>query len=109
MLVRIVKDWQYPESFFLQTPGGSKRWGGIEFTEDPVDTCDYLIVLQRPPYDIHVRCRTGNTWIITQEPPIQYFRFYTKAFPYFDKVFTYFETDHPHHQSLQPVLPWHVL
>ncbi len=110
MLVRIVKDWKYPESFFSQTPHGSKRWGDVEFTEDKVRTCDYLIVLQRPPYTIKVNCPKGNAWLITQEPPIDYFRFYTKAFKYFDRVFTYYEkTGHPRVQALHPVLPWHVL
>ena len=110
MLVRIVKDWNYPESFFSQTPNGSKRWADIEFTEDHVAYCDYLIVLQRPPYNIKVTCPEGNAWLITQEPPANYFRFYIKSFKYFDKVFTYYkEIKHPSVRSLQPVLPWHVL
>jgi hypothetical protein len=110
MIVRIVKDWKYPESFFSQTPGGSKRWADIEFTEECVEHCDYLIVLQRPPYNIRVTCPEGNAWLITQEPPVNYFRFYIKSFKYFDKVFTYYsEIKYPPAQSLQPVLPWHVL
>lgn len=110
MLVRIVKDWQYPDGFFSQTPGGKRKWGDIEFTEDTVEFCDYLIVLQRPPYNIKVSCPEGNAWLIIQEPPVEYFKFYTKAFKYFDKIFTYYKNvNHPSVQSLQPVLPWHVL
>jgi hypothetical protein len=108
--VRIVKDWQYPEGFFNQIPEGSIGWDGIEFTEERIDRCDYLIVLQRPPYDIEVACPAGNVWLITQEPPDKYFRFYTKSFKYFDKIFSYYEdVAHPNIQKLQPVLPWHVL
>lgn len=109
MLVRIVKDWQYPENFFRQMPGGKSTWGKISFTEEKVVECDFLIVLQRPPYDIHVKCPEGNTWLVTQEPPVKYFNFYKKAFPHFDKVFTYYkDLEHSNFRSMQPVLPWHV-
>lgn len=110
MLVRIVKDWPYPESFFGQTPKGDGVWDGIMFTEEKVSECDYLIVLQRPPYTIDVVCGEGNAWIITQEPPVDYFRFFTKSFKYFDRVYTPYQiTDHAFAKSLQPVLPWHLL
>ncbi|HMG93397.1 MAG TPA: glycosyltransferase family 10 [Chryseolinea sp.] len=110
MLIRIVKDWEYPETFFLQTPNGNSRWGDIEYTQDKVADCDYLIVLQRPPYDIKVKCPAGNAWLIMQEPPVDYFRFYNKSIKYFDKVFTYYkDISHSNFKSLQPVLPWHVL
>ena len=109
MLVQLVKDWNYPSNFFRQVPNNGNVCDGIEFTEEAVEECDYLIVLQRPPYDIKVNCREGNTWLITQEPPVDYFRFYQNAFPYFDKVFTYYKNDsHSNVQSMQPVLPWHV-
>lgn len=109
MLVRIVKDWQYPETFFSQTPKNSQRWGDIEFTEEKVSACDYLIVLQRPPYDIEVTCPSGNVWLISQEPPVDYFKFFTRSFRYFDKVFSYYDyPNHPFIKKMQPVLPWHV-
>ncbi len=109
MIVRIVKDWPYPESFFSQTPNEDGVWGDVRFTEDPIAECDYLIVLQRPPYDIDVKCAEGNAWLITQEPPVGYFRFFTKAFKYFDRVYSYYDVAHPNIRSLQPVLPWHLL
>lgn len=110
MLVRIVKDWPYPESFFGQTPKGDGVWGDITFTEDKVSKCDYLIVLQRPLYSIDVTCPTGNAWIITQEPPTNYFRFFIKSFRYFDRVYSYYtDIEHPFIRSMQPVLPWHLL
>jgi hypothetical protein len=110
MLVRIVKDWKYPEGFFLQTPNGSAQWNDVRFTEEPIATCDYLIVLQRPPYEINVDCPAGNAWLIMQEPPVKYFKFYLRSIKYFDKVFTYYQNvKHPCVKRLQPVLPWHVL
>jgi len=110
MRVRIVKDWPYPESFFGQTPSGDGEWDGIMFTEEKLAVCDYLIVLQRPPYSIKVTCPEGNAWLITQEPPTDYFDFFIKSFKYFDRVYSYYKNiDHPHIQSMQPVLPWHLL
>jgi len=110
MVVRIVKDWQYPQTFFGQTPKGDGVWEDVVYTEEPVAECDYLLVLQRPPYTINVKCPKGNAWIITQEPPTDYFRFYTKSFKYFDRVFTYYkDTKHPSVRSMQPALPWHLL
>jgi hypothetical protein len=110
MLVRIVKDWSYPETFFGQTHNADGVWGEVKFTEEPVDKCDYLIVLQRPPYDIHVRCPNGNAWLITQEPPVDYFSFFKRSFKYFDRVYSYFnDPSHQFQKSLQPVLPWHLL
>jgi Glycosyltransferase family 10 (fucosyltransferase) C-term len=109
MLIRIVKDWQYPANFFKQTPAARGVWDDITFTEEKVGECDYLIVLQRPPYDIKVNCPSGNTWLITQEPPVDYFQFYSRSFAFFDKVFSYYKhTAHDNLGSLQPVLPWHV-
>jgi len=110
MVVRIVKDWRCPETFFGQTPNEDGIWGDIKFTEDLARECDYLIVLQRPPYTIKVKCPAGNAWLITQEPPTTYFRFFIKSFPYFDRVYSYYKgIKHPCIESMQPVLPWHVL
>lgn len=110
MLVRIVKDWPYPETFFGQTPEGNGHWQGVHFTEDPITECDYLIVLQRPPYPIKVNCPAGNTWLIIQEPPAEYYRFFIRAFKYFDRVYSYYQdVTHPHIRGMQPVLPWHLL
>jgi len=108
MLVRIVKDWGYPPNFnfFQQTPKGSGEWDGIEFTEERVETCDYLLVLRNVPYEIKVNCPIGNAWLINQEPPVKRYRSYTRVYKYFDRVFSYFNYPHPRLQSLQPLLPW---
>lgn len=105
MLVRIVKDWDTPD-IFLQTPECARMWDHIEFTDAEVAQCDYLLVLQRPHHSLNVLCPAGNAWLITQEPPVPFFRFQTRSFKYFDKVFSYF--DEPGARPLQPLLPWHV-
>lgn len=110
MLVRIVKNYilNGDSDFFQQTPNYSGQWGNIQFTEEAVDCCDYLIVLQKPFNDIQVKCKEGNTWLINQEPPTSRNSYFTRSFKYFDKVFSYYNYPHQCLQSIQPVLPWFV-
>ncbi len=56
MLVRIVKDWDWPD-LMRQTPGGKGIWDGVRFTCDPVKDCDVLVMLNnRMKTDVTVRC-----------------------------------------------------
>lgn len=110
MLVRIVKA-PYDgasQNFLHQTPGSTGKWENIQFTEDIVNKCDYLIVLQKPYQDIQVECPEGNAWLITQEPPVSREKYFTRSFKYFDRVFSYYNYPHPNLQPLQPVVPWFV-
>ena len=109
MLVRIIKDWDFPPTFFGQTPNHDGVWGDIQFTEEKVEVCDFLIVLQRPPYNISCNCPPGNAWLITQEPPVNYFKFLTRSFGSFDRVYSFFGEESDKVRRIQPVLPWHVL
>ncbi len=109
MIVRIVKDWDYPKDFFKQLPGNSQSWGDVQFTEEEIEKCDYLICLQRPKVNIKVECPVGNAWIISQEPPVDWYKWHQKSYRYFDRVYTYYNYDQPNFiSSLQPVLPWHI-
>lgn len=109
MLVRIVKSWNYPSDIFRQIPGYSTEWDGVMFTEEPVEECDVLIVLQNPNERIQVTCKTGGRWLISQEPPVKSYRFCKKAYRHFDRVYTYYNHKrHPFVETLQPMLPWHV-
>ena len=56
MLVRIVKDWSFPD-IMRQTPDGNGVWDGIQFTEEHTDYCDVLVVLNRPHTKINCRVR----------------------------------------------------
>ncbi|MCX7887719.1 MAG: hypothetical protein N3B01_10785, partial [Verrucomicrobiae bacterium] len=68
MLVRIAKDWDLPD-LFRQTPGGKGIWENIQFTTDPVEECDALIVLNnRLKQAIRTSCPDGRVWAIMQEP-----------------------------------------
>lgn len=109
MLVRIIKNWNYPD-LFCQTPNNSGIWEGITFTLEPVKECDYVIVLNYIPKDMEVYCPKENVWAIMQEPYISGISdWMVEGHKQFAKVFThYIFSKSPKYISSQPVLPWHI-
>ena len=91
MLVRIVKDWQWPD-IFQQTPQNKGVWEGIRFTEEEVEECDLLVVLNAPSKKIITQCPVGARWLFSQESPVDLYRYYLKAAPYFDKYFCFWNS-----------------
>ena len=105
MLVRIVRDWESP-NLLRQTPDGSGFWDGIQFTEEPIKSCDYLICLNPPKTKLKVNAK--QAWLITQEPPVEYYNWHRAAFPYFDRVYTQHPKSAENIIHQQGSLPWHV-
>ena len=108
MLVRLEKDWDYPD-LRRQTPNLDGRWGDIRITEEPVAECDLLIVLNSPRRDIRVRVPEGNKWLFTQESPIEQYRWHQDSFRYFDRIFTFWDKSVAARiEHAQTALPWHI-
>lgn len=108
MLVRIVKDWTYPD-IFRQTPGRTCCWDGIEFTDKNVLNCDLIVVLNAPNRHLIINTANGGKWLFSQESPIDYYRWHTKSFKYFDKVFSFWdEKISKNIIHVQTALPWHI-
>lgn len=109
MLVRIAKYWTYPD-LSRQTPSGNCIWDGVQFTFDPVEECDFLLVLNEPREDIVVRCPPENVWAVFQEPFVPgYFPWMREGHRQFARVYTH----HPPSRDLKyravaPLVPWHV-
>jgi hypothetical protein len=109
-LVRIVKDWDWP-NLMRQTPGGKGVWDGMKFTLDSIEECDFLIMLNnRMRTDTYVKCPKNNIWAIMQEP-------YEKGFTdwmiekhdSFAKVFTHHVIPNNDKYIIShPAIPWHV-
>jgi len=108
MLVRIVKDWDWPD-FRQQTPNQSGIWEDIEFTLEPVEECDYVIVLNGVNEVTTVKCPPEHIWSIIQEPPTEFRKPWHVNPPYSFRTFT---TDQKRSGSeyvqSQPALGWHV-
>lgn len=108
MLVRIVKDWQWPD-IFQQTPQNKGVWEGIRFTEEEVEMCDLLVVLNAPPARINTNCPIGARWLFLQESPIDLYRYYLKIAPYFDKYFGFWNpAEVSNIINTQTALSWHI-
>jgi hypothetical protein len=110
MLVRIVKDWDWPD-LMRQTPGGKGVWDGISFTCDPVDECDVLVMLNnRMKTDVTVRCPRENIWAIMQEPYVRGFNdWMAEGLESYAKVFSHYRPEKKDKFVVsQPALPWHV-
>ena len=109
-LVRIVKDWDWP-NLLRQTPGGMGIWDGIRFTTEDVEECDALVVLNnRMKHAIHAQCPRGRVWALMQEPYAKGFTdWMAEGHEAFDRVYTnYCPTLDPKYITSQPAVPWHV-
>jgi hypothetical protein len=110
MLVRIVKDWDWPD-VMRQTPGGKGVWDGIRFTCDPVDECDVLVMLNnRMKTDVTVRCPRENVWAIMQEPYVRGFNdWMAEGLESYARVFSHYRPEEKGRYIVShPALPWHV-
>lgn len=106
--VRIIRDYDHPD-LFRQLPHSKTTWADITFTEDPIDTCDYLVVLNRPPHNTTVICPPTNIWQIVQEPPARATQHRRQPHPFYAQIFS--SEQNPHDTRFvasQPALPWHV-
>lgn len=68
MLVRISRYFSYPD-LKRQTPGESLQWGGFTFTEEAVDECDFLVILDQPAEQIKTHVPPNRIIHIALEPP----------------------------------------
>ena len=107
LLVRILAYWD--TSVLLgQCPGKEGIWNGIRFTVEPVEDCDYLVLISYPTNATTVNCPPGNIWVLLQEPPTPELTLPrgTRRYP---RVFT---PDPglrgPPFVLSQPALPWQV-
>lgn len=100
MIVRLVKNWDFPNvkslmPDYLDDPN-------FFITEEPIKKCDLLLVFNSSPKDISVQCR--SSFLFLQEPPVEQYLWHKEYFKYYDKVFGFWEENIP----LQTSLPWHL-
>ncbi len=106
--VYIAKNWDWPD-LMRQTPGERGIWEDIEFTLQPVASCDYVIVLNGPARPLTVSCPPQHVWSIMQEPPTGYDRARHRGIACSSRVYTQdVNLRGPRYVQSQPALPWHV-
>jgi hypothetical protein len=89
--VRIIKSWPFPD-IFRQTPGGSRIWDGIEFTTDPIEEADYVIVFTTCENIVRVTCPPAHVWAVMLEPPDEDHIHFHKGDSSFYRVYTHDES-----------------
>ena len=108
MRVYITKSWDRPD-LLRQTPDSRGIWEDIQFTLDPVEECDYVIVLNRVPQPVTVCCPAEHVWLVMQEPPTEFQRARHRGIACSHRVFTQDTTLlGQRYVHSQPALPWHV-
>ncbi len=85
------------EEFLRQTPGGSGKWGDLQFFfNEPVSECDYWIIIDSIPKKESVLCPKNNIIFITCEPTAIK-KYERKFLNQFSKVITTQpDVQHPH-------------
>jgi hypothetical protein len=106
MIVKIERCFSYPD-LKRQTPGCSMKWGDFTFTEDDVEECDYLVILDHPKKDFSIKVNKNNILHLCLEPPneVSKYRQYANR----NVKWIYNQLDIKKNNILSHgALPWHV-
>lgn len=106
MIIKIERYYNYPE-IKRQTPNCSMQWKEFIFTEEDVDECDYLVILDYPKKDIVVKVSPNNILSLCLEPPneVSKYRQYANK----KAAIIYNQLDIKKNNVLSHgALPWHI-
>ena len=107
MLVRLIK-WDYP-ALRRQTPGGTFQWKDITFTEDNVETCDHVVVLNHAETNVDVVCSPDRVWAIAGEPPTEHRLDLHRGLPIYSRIYMQDPDRHgARYVHSHGALPWRV-
>ncbi len=106
MLVKIVRYFDYPD-IRRQTPNNSLIWEGITFTENEIEECDYLIILEHPKKDFSIKVNRKNCIHICMEPPNEVSKYRQYANKKINVVYNQIDTKQNNILS-HGALPWHI-
>lgn len=106
MIVKIQRYFNYPD-LKRQTPNQSMKWGGYTFTEEDIDECDYLIILDYPKADVSIKVNRNNIIHICLEPPNEVSKYRQYANKNVKWIFNQLETKNNNFLS-HGALPWHI-
>jgi hypothetical protein len=105
--VGLIRRYKLPENVFRQSPGHTGLWGNIQMTESLDEPCDYVIIIDRPPQPMVVKCPPGHIWAIIDEPPNELSRHWHRGFAEYGRIFTQDISLRSQRYVLsQPALPW---
>jgi hypothetical protein len=97
----------YTHNLLGQTPSEKGQWDRIKFTFDPIDECDFLIIINRSLTSFRIKVPSENIWAIIQEPPTEVFKNLHYGPSEAKKVFTTDTTLRGNrYLHSQPAIPW---
>lgn len=106
MIIKIERYFGYPD-LKRQTPNNSMKWGDFIFTEDAVEECDYLIILDYPGKDFSVKVNRNNIIHLCLEPPNEISKYRQYANKNVKWIFNQLDIKRNNILS-HGALPWHI-
>lgn len=106
MIIKIERYFDYPD-LKRQTPNNSMRWGSFLFTEEDVEECDYLVILDHPKRDFSIRVNPNNILHLCLEPPNEISKYRQYANKNVRWIFNQLDIKKNNILS-HGALPWHI-
>jgi hypothetical protein len=106
MIIKVERYFKYPD-LKRQTPNCSFKWKDFTFTEEDVEECDYLVILDYPKSDFCVKVNKDNILHLCLEPANEVSKYRQYANKLVKTIYNQFDTKNNNILS-HGALPWHV-
>jgi hypothetical protein len=106
MIIKIERYFSYPD-LKRQTPNFSMKWGDFIFTEENIDECDYLVILDYPKNDFSIKVNKENVLHLCLEPPNEVSKYRQYANKNVKWIFNQMDIKRNNILS-HGALPWHI-
>lgn len=106
MIVKIERYFKYPD-LKRQTPNSTMIWGDFIFTEEDIEECDYLIILDYPKEDFSIKVNKNNIIHLCLEPPNEISKYRQYANKKVKLIFNQLDIGKNNVLS-HGALPWHI-
>jgi hypothetical protein len=106
MIVKIERYFHYPD-IKRQTPNSSFKWKDLTFTEENIEECDYLVILDYPKDDFSIKVNPNNIIHFCLEPPNEISNYRQYANKNAKLIFNQIDIKKNNIVS-HGALPWHI-
>lgn len=106
MVIKIERYFKYPD-LARQTPNNCMKWGDFVFTEEDIEECDYLIILDYPKNDFTIKVNKNNIIHLCLEPPNEVSKYRQYANKNVKWIFNQLDIKRNNILS-HGALPWHI-
>lgn len=106
MIVKIERYFNYPD-LKRQTPNYTMKWGDFTFTEENIEECDYLVILDYPKHNFSIKVNKNNILHLSLEPPNEISKYRQYANKNVKWIFNQLDIKKNNVLS-HGALPWHI-